>query len=310
MSAITDILNLDVTDQVFTLREIPTFTKMSRMATNTSNLHIVLDAYDDLVNLADNGTVSFNTGTWNSSTQHFESISTAMTILNNENVGIGTASPSEKLEVDGNINSTARVTGLDGNEVMIPLGGIIMWTGTIDGSNRPVINGTPDDNWRLCDGTDYGGAHGETPDLRNNFIVGSGDLYAIGDIGGYNSITLDETQIPSHTHNYSGTTSIQTSSHTHNIDVNTDSDTHDHGIRCRYEYTPGGSLTGGVRGTGDEYDFDTYNDTHSHNVNGVSESQNQDHDHTFSGTTTSAGSTQSHENRPPYYALAFIMRIA
>ena len=38
------------------------------------------------------------------------------------------------------------------------------------------------------------------PDLRNRFIVGSGDDYAVGDSGGADSVTLDETQIPAHTH--------------------------------------------------------------------------------------------------------------
>ena len=34
------------------------------------------------------------------------------------------------------------------------------------------------------------------------------------------------------------------------------------------------------------------------------------HDHSVSGSTANAGSGNSHENRPPYYALAFIMRVA
>jgi hypothetical protein len=33
------------------------------------------------------------------------------------------------------------------------------------------------------------------------------------------------------------------------------------------------------------------------------------HDHTYSGDTTFVGSGQAHENRPPYYVLAFIMKL-
>jgi hypothetical protein len=48
----------------------------------------------------------------------------------------------------------------------IPSGIIAMWSGA-----------TPPDGWQLCDGTDG------TPDLRNRFIVASGDAFATGDSG-------------------------------------------------------------------------------------------------------------------------------
>lgn len=49
----------------------------------------------------------------------------------------------------------------------VPSGGIIMWSG----SEVP-------EGWALCNGEDG------TPDLRNRFIVGSGDTYAVGETGG------------------------------------------------------------------------------------------------------------------------------
>lgn len=52
---------------------------------------------------------------------------------------------------------------------MIPIGGIINWSGTI-----LSIPG----NFQLCDGT------GGTPDLRDRFIVGAGLGEAVGDTGG------------------------------------------------------------------------------------------------------------------------------
>lgn len=51
----------------------------------------------------------------------------------------------------------------------VPLGSIVSFSGSI--ANIP---GT----FRLCDGTDG------TPDLRNKFVVGSGDIYAVGSEGG------------------------------------------------------------------------------------------------------------------------------
>lgn len=49
----------------------------------------------------------------------------------------------------------------------IPVGGIIMWSGE-----------TVPDGWLLCDG-----ANG-TPDLRDKFVIGSGNTYNTGDTGG------------------------------------------------------------------------------------------------------------------------------
>lgn len=46
---------------------------------------------------------------------------------------------------------------------------IVLWYGPI--ANIPV-------NWHLCDGTNG------TPDLRNRFIVGAGDTYAVDEVGG------------------------------------------------------------------------------------------------------------------------------
>jgi hypothetical protein len=62
----------------------------------------------------------------------------------------------------------------------VPTGGIIMWSG--------AANAIPS-GWLLCDGTEG------TPDLRNRFIVGAGDDYAVGDSGG--SAT---SGLPAHSH--------------------------------------------------------------------------------------------------------------
>jgi hypothetical protein len=64
----------------------------------------------------------------------------------------------------------------------VPLGGIIMWSGT-----------TVPNNYQLCDGTNG------TPNLVNRFIMG-GNFGDVGKTGGQSSVTLTKDNIPAHTH--------------------------------------------------------------------------------------------------------------
>ena len=73
----------------------------------------------------------------------------------------------------------------------IPSGGIILWSGS---------TGSVPSGWYLCDGTNG------TPDLRNSFIVGAGNTYAVGATGG----TADAIVV-SHTH----TATVTDPSHVH-----------------------------------------------------------------------------------------------
>ena len=141
----------------------------------------------------------------------------------------------------------------------IPIGGIIMWSGTI--ANIPT-------GWALCNGSN------STPDLRNRFVVGAhsdgaggagpgfdadnGTLssnYTPGNTGGYTGIGLTIGEIPSHSHTVSSV--------------------------CTFPGDVSDPAGGG-----------------------------NNHNNTSSLGTSSAGGDKFHENRPPYYALAFIMRIS
>jgi microcystin-dependent protein len=129
---------------------------------------------------------------------------------------------------------------------------------------------TPPTGWYICDG-----ANG-TPNLANRFVVGYGSSYPIGATGGAETVVLSEAQIPSHRHTFSGTTNT-TGAHTHSYNHNSF-----------------------LRGAGGN-DFQVRAEPIT-----TSTSSAGNHSHTISGNTGYAGSSNSHENRPPYYALAYI----
>ena len=77
---------------------------------------------------------------------------------------------------------------------MIPKGGIIIWSG----SANDIPTG-----WVLCDGSNG------TPDLRDRFVLGAGNNYAVGSTGGEATHTLTIDEMPKHNHttqwkNYTG----------------------------------------------------------------------------------------------------------
>jgi hypothetical protein len=85
----------------------------------------------------------------------------------------------------GNTFATGNVQVAAGSSFIgagtIPVGGIIMWSGSI--ASIPT-------GWALCNGSSG------TPDLRDRFIVGAGNNYSVAGVGG----TAD-SQLPAHTHN-------------------------------------------------------------------------------------------------------------
>lgn len=148
----------------------------------------------------------------------------------------------------------------------IPIGGIIMWSGTI--ASIPT-------GWALCDGTN------STPDLRNRFIVGAHSGAGTG---------ITSTTGPG----FSTTTGALSS-----------------------DYTPGN--TGGK--TAHQLTIAELA-SHNHSLSGLlptSPSVISPYDgwaagnrytNSTTGTSGNTGGDNYHENRPPYYALAFIMRTA
>lgn len=173
---------------------------------------------------------------------------------------------------------------------MIPIGGIIMWSGLI--VNIPA-------NWILCDGSSG------TPNLRNNFIVGAGNNYNVGNTGGEIEHILTIGEIPSHDHAISASSSVN---HTHSITTNTDG-LHVHKLFV----TNTDDKTGGPYAIELAKFIDTTHTVlryvnpntgeHNHTINVNSAGS---HNHTIS--IGIVGGDEAHENRPPYYALCYIMR--
>lgn len=185
--------------------------------------------------------------------------------------------------------TTAFVANAIAAIVSIPAGVILMWSGSI---------ATIPTGWVLCDGNN------STPDLRNRFIVGAGtgSSYAVGATGGADSITLSTSQIPSHTHTFSATTGNMSANSTHSHTISDPGHTHSYtrvNNSIIYQFTSESTTA---------Y-YDTTTATTGSSTTGISvNSASTQHTHTVSGTTDAAGSGGSHENRPPYYALCYIMK--
>jgi microcystin-dependent protein len=137
----------------------------------------------------------------------------------------------------------------------IPQGAIVMWSGAID----QIPEG-----WALCDGNNG------TPNLRDRFIIGAGNAYAIKATGGNATINLQHSHSTSnHNHDFSGTT--------------------------------GSSSTSKSRHEGDDDSFTLPGVEHGHSYSGTTSASG-------AGYTGNGGST-AQDIIPPYYALAFIMKL-
>lgn len=191
----------------------------------------------------------------------------------------------------------------------VPVGLITMWSGTLDS----IPSG-----WALCDGSNG------TPDLRSRFVAGAETSNEMGNVVGANSLVLSSNQLPAHTHSglltsggahtHSGSTA-SAGAHTHGGGGITSGGAHTHNL------TYGGY--GDTRGRpGGQYNtYATFNvslnsvgnHTHTYTVasagnhtHPVTINSAGDHSHTVSLSAT--GGSTAIDNRPAFYALAFIVK--
>ena len=153
-----------------------------------------------------------------------------------------------------------------------------MWSG----STAPT-------GWALCTGGTVNGY--KTPNLKGRFVVGydngdanynnPGDLSTKGtgssNVGGAKEVVLTNNQMPRH--NHGGSTKID-GKHWHKFKLGVEGD------------------DSGGGGSHDEYTFAPGKTTLQTETDGV-------HSHAINPD----GGTSAHENRPPYYTLAYIMRV-
>lgn len=212
---------------------------------------------------------------------------------------------------------------------LFPLGGITMWGGSTEAEKIP-------EGFHLCDGSHINvsdeiyqkwaqmgyqvGAHPAIvlPDLRGRFIVGydsrnsaqeshdiNEDYDQVGKTGGSQDVTLTAAQSGLPAHKHSATSSIKMNSqgkyggdHRHNWFGDDQLENYMAGwggsTATRLgEYDAGSELEGNSK------KYDT--------------SLSGDHTHTIETTISdveAANATEAHENRPPYYVLAYIIRIS
>jgi microcystin-dependent protein len=193
------------------------------------------------------------------------------------------------------------IAGTDGTKLMTPLrvkdainqvlptGMIVLWSGSV--ASIPA-------GWALCNG-----ANG-TPDLRDRFVVGAGSTYAVAATGGASTVTLAVANLPAHTHTFSATTG-SAGSHSH-TGTTASAGAHTHGgVPGQFVDNDRGSLSS-------SFSVDSLGSTdsagaHTHTFTTDTEAA---HTHSVSGTTGSgSGTATAVENRPPYFALAYIMKL-
>ena len=184
-------------------------------------------------------------------------------------------------------------------------GMIILWSGNT--GNIPT-------GFVLCDGNNG------TPNLTDRFVVGAGAAYSPGATGGSSSVTLSTSQLPSHNHSFSGSSSHShtINNHTHTFSASTNNQgSHVHNLLYNHgafggssgAVTPRSGNTPVVPGISGRVSSEG---GHSHSMSGTtgnpSDRGTNTQTVTISGNTGSTGSGSSVENRPPYYALCYIMK--
>ncbi|MEW6435737.1 MAG: hypothetical protein AB1508_01040 [Pseudomonadota bacterium] len=203
-----------------------------------------------------------------------------------------------------NINGAVTATVKNLNSDLVPVGFIGMWSGSIS-----AIPAT----WALCNGQTVAKADGSgnitTPDLQDMFVVGAGDTYAVGATGGAVSnqptvggTAITQAQLPSynlpytdpghnHSHNDPG--------HSHSITTDTgdpnvwSADGGSSSPNSNFSGLVQRSLVIGNSTTG------VTNNPAATGITISSGGSGQTHTHTVSDVPT----------LPPYYALAFIMKL-
>jgi hypothetical protein len=192
-------------------------------------------------------------------------------------------------------NSSVTADKLASSSSLVPLGAILMWSGT-----------TTPDGWQLCTGTDLPATSPlrptitKTPDLRDKFIVGA----TSGGDNVYPGVGINQT---------GGSSNAVVVSHGHTSYTDT-APAHNHG----YGFAQGssGAIKTGYNGivnvtnTGNVAELEQSGGNDGQRLAAFAADTNSNGSHSHSVGVTPEGVSGLNKNLPPYHALAFIMRVS
>jgi len=188
------------------------------------------------------------------------------------------------LNANTTVNGSLSVAGF-ANNALVPTGLISMWSGSL------VPKG-----WAVCDGGIHNGL--QTPDLRGKFIVGINNAQGAMDIPTNQYVALSAFNLTPTVAPPDGTTNNygalgNTGGETGHVLSMAEMPTHTHSVSA----TLGNNFVFG---------FNSFGNTSI----GSGSAFGGDPQYTsVSITETAKGSDQIHENRPPYYVLAYIIKL-
>jgi microcystin-dependent protein/two-component sensor histidine kinase len=250
---------------------------------------------------SDAATARTNLGLGTMATQSSSSVGIsggAITGLSNLTTSSFTASGTANFTGELQLNASAGTSG----QVLTSQGSGVdpIWsTSFLSGMLMMWTTGTAPSGWLLCNGsaisrttysalfavigTTFGSGDGSTtfnlPDYRDRMPIGAGTTYSIAGTGG-----SKDAIVVSHTHTVSGTTATGGS--------------HSHDIQGQDNNAAPNGLCGEL-GNVENYGYGCAT---------RSTSTHSGHTHTFSATTSSAGSSGTNANLPPYIGIQFIIK--
>lgn len=196
----------------------------------------------------------------------------ALKIIESGNVGINTSIPSEKLEVHGNVKVVGNINAT----------GNVNATGKVQENGKDLLpkgaiimwsGEKAPDGWAICNGEYNETYGGNLPDLRGRFIVGVGKSN-----NGDTTYALKAT---------GGKEKVQLSQD--------EMPRHKHALRWENKFHDNSKDEGKQGWTANN----KFTGVYATNRDGGSGSD----------AVENTGGNQAHENRPPYYALYYIMKL-
>jgi len=191
--------------------------------------------------------------------------------------------------------STTLATGAQ-VQAVYKVGEVKMWHGAV--ANIAAVWGA---GWQLADGTNG------TADLKDSFVIGAGDIYAVNSTGGSTTAALATANMPAHNH----VINISDPSHNHAISQTP----HAHAVSDPGHYHPGsfwgygGSWNLNLTGAGSDAAEGSGTGIGYTGIGIQAQYANVSNNAAVTGITASSnntGSGSSFSILPPYYALCFI----